>query len=297
MPKLSPSLQTTSPQIQTREFKSLCLDKAVELESEFILPLLEGTKVKGIDYTYEPTALITAVSQAARMLRRSPGKPLANLQIADLSPFAHDAPATYLANIINSSLQPTTTAGASYTSSSRKHTIAACYKAEGFFGWTIEDLKAFGSEAYPPRYGCDIVNDASGRPVFLRKSAGEAPSSLSLRPFSVNGVVYPAGSIAKVEIDQDHQQRDLQDYYDEPVDPYVPAKSLRTIPGSDITWVGFKRLSAFALPPEERSIFRQSLEFDRDYGGYDTVGGLLIEDIAEIATKACVMLDETSVNY
>lgn len=270
--------------MSTHEFHSLCLDQDVELTPEFWEPVELG------DYkttaTYTPTVMLGAIAHAGRLLRKEPGKPLADTPISDLTPFGSDFAASTLATIVNTSIEPADNAHSRSYHHPDWIDIGTCPEAEVWFALTIDGLSHYNGRVI--NYGGDIVREPTGQALFLRKSTN-INSALALAPFVSNGVAYPAGSIAEVILNIDphvkHNNKQI-------ARPEAIKYQVRPVEVEEVEHVIFKRLSAFALPVHEREVFDHELITHESKLVRDTVMRLPIQTAASLATRACVISDE-----
>jgi hypothetical protein len=193
--------------------------------------------------------MLAMLTHAGKLLRRDPLLELATQPLRPTRQMRQDVAAKALIDVINTSVErvePDDTTFSVQFDSARD--IDACPYAEIGFANTTIGLKS------PRRMslfdGSQIILNDQDEPIFIRKAEG-VPSALSLQEFIVNGVLYPAGSITRLELDTDHRE-------DDEVYPIPVAGMVEFIPAEAVTKVAFKRLSAYAFPVSERSKFGHS---------------------------------------
>lgn len=267
---------TTGSIVSLREFMTVCEQQDVQLDEDCLEPVISRQPTTGKGH--EPTPMFGVIAEAGRLLRKESDRSLASQPIRNLKPFNGDVAATTLANIINASIEPVSPAEDIFSFDCRDRlNINACPYAELGFAATYKDMRRmtqidiFG--------GCEIILDKTDQPVFVRKAEGVA-SGLSLKPFVVNGIPYPAGSIARVELDTDYTDEDNHKV------PVVCGGEIDVVSHEAITGVAFRRLSAFALPPGQRSAFGRSLEFGYGHRFQQDIKWTSINTINEAAIVA-----------
>lgn len=237
--------------ITTEQFLGICHDQDVTL---YFDPTRHPETYKFEVKTYEPQGILTAISEAGRVLRTKPGSELADRHLRPNRLTNADFGASVLISVINDSLSSESPNNHNLFSIDCENvrSIDVCEFAETSFAKTIQALKK--PFAIPGMLGSDIVLDEADNPLFIRKNLGVS-SALSLQPFVVNGVRYPAGSLARLELLTDP-------YYDrtKQVHPSPPFDSINVVRASDITALSFQRLSAFSFPQGQRRDFKKPLE-------------------------------------
>jgi hypothetical protein len=232
-------------------FERICHEQSVDLQIDLRDPAL--TSMGFVPGNYTPTPVLAAISHAGHALRKNPGLALVSKPIRPIRPLVQDLGTSTLLDVVNHSLEPIEPDETVFSlETSDVMDIDACPEAESSFTKAIAGLKKPHKVDF--LQGSQILLDEQERPLFIRKSHGIV-SALSLQPYIVNGVRFPAGSITRVDTISDFIEVDGVRY------PSTAGfvDNINVVPHDQIQGVAFKRLSAFAFPPGERSIFRQSL--------------------------------------
>jgi hypothetical protein len=223
--------------LTTSAFRNRCANQNISL-APVLTAILD-------DYYGLDESLFDTIEGVSRHIRKE-ATPLAN-RLLEGNIWGNDTAAVALRRIINGTIQPAYVDAQELNFNCKEpKTISACSYAETAFSETIHeiefDLMSEHREVGQEDRGCDVFVH-NGEPIFLRKSQGE-PSSLSLADITVNGVPYPRGSIFRVET-KDEIRRDSG--------PQSSINGVREISIDDISSIGFRRLSIWALSPVERS--------------------------------------------
>ncbi len=232
-------------------FRDTCYQQGVELEPR--LPRFVADKIPSSRYYYTPGKMLQAVAAAGWLLGEEPDLALVSDRI-DVSSFHdEDVPAHILARILNASHEPEEAEDyARYFICKDGAEIDNCVDADTYFAETVAVFVEPGQDK-----GCQIIADGM-EPVFLRKSIGEH-SALALHDIRINGIPYPAGSIARVDVSQDVvQSTNGELFFDFPC---VSDDRVETVPVETVMKARFMRLSAFAMSPDERGDFSELCEY------------------------------------
>lgn len=202
---------------------------------------------------YTPSSILAGIAQAAYLLRNRPNVELVNTEITLQDAQSASVELLTFANILNASRGLQTAPLPAYTlSDSSPAYIDNCFNAEPMFGRILalidEDplSNTYNNVASAYQIICDGM-----QPVFLRKGCGK-PSALSLVPIALNGIPYPPGSLWRVDLRWDKSVRSGNSFaYNL---NYTGYKN-ELIPFTSVTHASFMRLSAFALPCQEREPF------------------------------------------
>lgn len=232
------------------------------------------------DYCWEPTPWAGAVAVAGQLLRRNQNVHLTSEPIPD-ELVGDTVPEKTFVSIVNAShkrqaLSPDILA-------LKNHSLGAidtCQLAESYFADLLLVLKnpdfRFRSSYDPSRdMGWRVVTHDNTSAILIKTDGIE--SALSLIPLSIDGVVYPAGSLLRVCIPE------LFGHDDE------ERISLEAI---SITKAAFLRLSTFACEPAERAIVMPHPAMHKI--GHES-GMAEIQSLADAAVAGSVRLDLTSV--
>lgn len=197
---------------------------------------------------YYPDIWYRAVAIAGNLLRKNfPGTYLAIQTLPeDIYGQEPNFPQTVLRNIINSSLggesdtQPSASFPGKYMPA-----VEACANAEGYFGFALQimDIVTKLSTTHPWRRssGWAILTSCEQPAGFIK--GGRIPSFMSVEPIAVDGITFPAGSLFGAELEK--------------VQPPKAGERL-CVTANQVKTLRFRRLTAFALPPNNRrDIFRE----------------------------------------
>lgn len=232
--------------ISFEAFTDNCAASGVELHKDFVTRLDLGEPVDCPDDWFE------AVARAGRLLRADPALELTDTTVGTeiFNCAANDLTVeqVVLHGILNASKYRMGNAspGRSFRCANRK-SLPGCSDAEGYFGQVVTAMadtsRLSDREGNVAQHGWSLVLD--GREPIAIKKVAEAygkPSALSLVELTVDGVPYPAGSLLRVDTREDLRHEQL------------------FIPGDTVVSAGFLRLSAFALPPDERpEVFSETI--------------------------------------
>jgi hypothetical protein len=155
---------------------------------------------------------------------------------------------------------------------------------------TVEDGDIVDGKGYT------IFTGADDRPVLIRKSIG-IPTSLSLEPIMINGVLYPAGSIVRATTKKEAYLENLV----MDMQFTMPEENVaRAIPVSEIGNIGIMRLSLFAAPDDERGKLAKNdhtsagmswLDAYNDKGAKDVLDKFHIVEARQRAMQALDILE------
>jgi hypothetical protein len=181
---------------------------------------------------YEPLLVINAL--AARLLRRNPEEVLTHdpIPLQELEP---NRASLIAARTINASRTPKFMRPTEFKIADLA--MFACPTSDWRFGETIRQRGMSG-------YGFQIFYGQDGQPAFLRKGLNR-PLSLSLRDFTADGIPFAEGTICNV--------LSIRDELDSLThEPFLSSRRVTAYPYRDVYSVTPLRLSAYALPPEQR---------------------------------------------
>jgi hypothetical protein len=261
------------PQSSFGRFQEICADQAVQLDGALLEAVEAGRPSKNM--CAAPHPFLIAIAEAGMLLRKDPERPLTDRTLVLPEAYSRNVAAQALTRIINSSIVRTEVPAASFEAK-RVQAIDTCVMAERNFANEFEDIRQLAHTGRPaPRF----VFDEEGRPLFMRKTLGEN-SALALRDFAVNGVHYPAGSLARIDLDEAKQAVAYQNTVPEARTRY------RTYTKDMVTGVAFMRLSAYAFPPAERGVMFPDTGMPRR-GAEAEAFRLPMEQITELSTWAC----------
>lgn len=201
--------------------------------------------------TFAPYSACYHVFAAAASQLRKGGGQLISASI-EREAVATDATSGQVVDLLNTSRNPVST-GSPDTDfwCGDGAPIQSCSRADAGFSKTIMQMNELLESSHQDiEYGFEVVVGEDG-PVFLRKSADKVPSALTLVPITVNGALYPAGSIARVDMATNPYAGDSADLY---LLPKIASDRVELLPISGVGRVGMQRLSAFAAPPREREV-------------------------------------------
>lgn len=186
-----------------------------------------------------PTPEMVVITNAAGKLQEEPDIQLADRPIAEIG-WPTDTASQLIRTMINTSLIPEEQRPKSQVSfRSMQPTLDFCRLAERGFVRALKTVQALGRFGTMPKgkEGVRLLVDADNEPRFLQKSG--IRSLLALVPFEVDGIRYPAGSIAQAKFSTKHGE--------------IPHNKLDVVSIDDIERLAFLRLSLFAFSPEERA--------------------------------------------
>ena len=131
-----------------------------------------------------------------------------------------------------------------------KTRVGTCTTAELYFLNYLAD-KVEDQDFVDHKKRINIVVDQKGEPLFIEKIGfGESHSALSLKPFVLNGVEVPPGSLVALQYDFDKEF------------PQTKSKKGSIIKSSDLLGVDFLRFTTLAVEPQDRArAFGNHLEF------------------------------------
>jgi hypothetical protein len=260
-----------------RGFHKECLRQDVELHDYVLDAGYRGRS--SLSHTAEPNGLYAAVSEAGYCLRENAGLQLANKCLEPMRSEKNPV-AGFLRAIINASIAPVTAQGKELAFVCHgAQQLDTCFGADRLFVEVIEQMRNpfVPVLGYRAGYtGYQILRSNEGQAVGVRKAIG-APSTLFFETAVINGVPYPPGSIMRLENAADDWSNgylrirsDVQ-------------SSLRVESTSSI---GFMRLGAFAVPPEQRRRdFLRKRQYHTDEGR-EIMTRFTIEEVQRIAQAA-----------
>lgn len=230
---------------------------------------------------YAPSGMLMAIAEAG-YLATNPNIQLANAPIPAIP--AEATAAVILRGIINSSIEPSAARSGVYQMLCPRSIVEpqSCSYAEISFTHLLAFL---GNSSQTSRVvKSDIFIDEQAEPVFLRKYKGEF-SAMALYPFIMSGIEFPAGSLVRLETYDELRNPQLQDGDYEFIPK--PKEITRILPIRTIGGLSFKRLLAYALPPDERA---NEFRFDISQPKVDANEELLLnrgmDDVRDIVRRA-----------
>jgi hypothetical protein len=235
-------------------FEEICRQQDAEIRTTIRVMACMGRQA--FENIHTPTGMFAAIAEAGLMLNQAePDLDLCNKVIdgADIGP--DDIGAQTLLAILNASRRGTDQDSPSEAGSQRarfphtlKEAVFACGEAEPFFYRTVADIMHADPSA--PR---NRVFHAHGNPVLLEKSLKSTLSrgqntAMSLMPIEIASIPYPAGSYFNLA--QSPRSRRAHGT--------ARIGQTEVVPAAAVDKIGFLRVGACALAPEERE------EFSRD---------------------------------
>lgn len=263
--------------VRFNQFRDVLDRQGVTLESRVLEAGVAGHS--SLPFTLEPTGMLAAIAEAGRVLRKEPGRQLADRTVA-LPRRPRDTAQSVLGRIINTSIEPDVETRSAFLSTGAKG-MDTCNLTERLLEVTVDLLRnPRVRDSQPDMPGCQVIC-RNGQPLFLREGLGER-ISLALADFSINGTNFPAGSLARIDL------------YDEPMveiggqlKPAMPTTEFEIVPTDRIGRIAFIRLSAFALPIGERSVFETNESAIEGWGPLmPRIMNEHIEGIAETVSEA-----------
>lgn len=206
------------------------------------------------------SGILNAYNEACRLIRQDPARELVNAEVS--LPDEPSAAGKFLVSLLNESLTRDSTVTPSFNLGSAR-ARAACEDAEDNFLMSL-GLSRPGKFLTKNGRTNRLFAGKDGTPIFFQKGY-EIGSSLSLKPVSLNGIGYPAGTIFSLT-----PKRNLDGHY---LDKGLDVHAL-----SDISALAPMRLSAYSLPKDEQeSAF--TCDDDRKKYGVDWAGRISVFDI------------------
>lgn len=192
-------------------------------------------------------------------------------------PVLPDTESNILATIINATREPIGDEHPFYFGPQKQVYLTACQQAEGRFARALRALRT--GQYDTPKLGGNILLKG-GEVCAFQKSNGEN-SALALVPICINGIPYPAGSLVNVGEKE------------APFNNLPHGFHLRELGG---TALGFARLTAFAIPPDERESYfyadgpEDSTLYDAGPDAFDLLQSVTIEGLRADAAQAATQL-------
>lgn len=230
---------------------------------------------------FSPGEWYDAIANAGETLRLEPEAELASAALSDDLLDANDGIAQgALKGIVNSSIDRVgideIPAGRSFICDGANR-VPNCSDAERLFSgllsqmaWHSSPIKIPNRAPIMSRWG--IVTDDTNSPIGITKFNGER-STLSLEEISVNGVVYPPGSLFRMDTLRHKRRGEI---------------GHSIIPSNRISHAAFMRLSGFAIGPEDR---RRDFDIDNTRPNYNSLTIMKIKKIAKRAMRHSVEID------
>lgn len=263
--------------VSGREFDKICRSREVGLNEILRESLLASLEASWFDDPISnggtPTQLLSAVSAAGDLVMGLPHEPLAKNRISLPLAARRDPVATVLERIVNSSINPISSASNSFDS--YHHSLDSCSEAEHRFLETFLSLQR-SRQTGQVALGCQIVIKDE-RPLMLTKN-NPIKSSINFRDIVIDGIPYPAGSILRTKVDEGSP------FYG------IPKEGVQILPFEEITGVGFLRLSAFFLRPWRRALTFGKLARSSETG--TKTKGYMVETLESLGRIASSALEQ-----
>lgn len=226
-----------------KQFTRCCLEAGVGLDPRLAVDF----PMSGVESCASPDGWYGAIAMAGKLLRESSDTPLVTRLVhADIVP-GNSTKHRVLCCILNSTIVPDLSHDFTQLPAGAGN-VLACAKAESLFSDTIEAMQA-PRKVFRDDDGMIIswlILASGGEPFGITKFNGEI-STLSLKPVTVAGISYPEGSILKVDTPRIRVKKAM--FADESMKECVDVSQVRA--------ASFVRLSAFAVPVNERHDFGQ----------------------------------------
>ena len=220
-----------------------------------------------VPYAYTPNVPLRLISDAAWELGAAPDTDL-EIDPEYESEIIGAAGEMILRDIIQQSQQP-------YIATSAPHFSAmpggleSCSAAEPRMLMAIRHPHyQVGSTFFGINQAVRIVSDETGQPLLIQKNADARPNrgihlGMSLQDLQIGKVVWPAGTLMQVR--SPHRIEN--------------SKPVSVISPDQVRALGPLRLSAFALPPEEREPFIEMSHYDAFLA--DVIGNVSMDEIRD----------------
>lgn len=230
--------------------------------------------------TYEPTNVFAAIGAAARLRRKQ--RAMGEQQIltqtrVDFSP--QTIFESLLQDMLNQSLDPASQSD--FNTRACKEYDTSCITSEHLFGKAIAALEVHMPESatYNNEYGVRVIAK-DNKPLFIHKMEG-SKTALSLQQLTVDGILYPAGSIIGIHVRGDLQTKTGR------YTPQVEPNALQVIDAQEVVGADFLRPSLFMMPPAAREPYLDTEDFFM-YAATHPVGMYRVQnyDMGEIVSVA-----------
>lgn len=199
---------------------------------------------------YTPSPMLAAIAAAGNIRRTRPQARLVNRPLPEIP--SRLGLIKIFRSMLNSTVEPADDLEVpTFSYPGRGRSISVCSSAESKLAITYLALEDGDDEVTHAQ-----VITKNGSPLFIRKGLGHS-SAMNIQDVVVNGVPAPAGSLFRVDT-----------VHDQPGDEKDNDNSVRTPDGltvcdaEDITYVGFRRLSMYALPTVARETYITQLTTD-----------------------------------
>lgn len=232
---------------------------------------------------YEPTNVFAAIGAAARLRRKQ--RALGAQQILTQTKVDFGPQTIFemlLQDILNQSLDPALQSD--FNTRACKEYDTSCITSEHLFGKAIAALEVHTtrSATYNNEYGVRIIAKDT-EPLFVHKMEG-SKTALSLKQLTVDGILYPAGSIMGIHVRDDLQPKTGR------YTPQVEPNALQVIDAQEVVGADFLRPSLFMAPPTERKQYLDTEDFFM-YAATHPVGmyrvqNYNLEEIVKVAQEA-----------
>lgn len=256
------------------EFIGVCKDRQIGLDNRVIRRLYPRL---GDDN------LLHSIEVVAKAMPKSPHS-VAERPLID-GTLEADFLASVLKNIINGRLVSPDKNVVNFPTSGDER-LDTCGNADlGFTKVFTNIFRQMGEdEMHFEQAGCEIF-EKGGVPLFIRKGIGHHASAMCLQDVAVEDVPYPAGSIFRIDTEQDLRRK-----Y-----PYVFRDNLSIISTDTIRKLAFMRLSLFAIAPEDRLVmFKDDYYYDSAYSAMEKV--IARSEMSELNEVSRILIDYAKVN-
>jgi hypothetical protein len=219
-----------------------------------------------------PHPLLQGIVRAGILLRKDPGLRLTPTtdRLLDLEAFGSDVPMLTLATMCNDSLQPAVSENTPLLPGPMLAVKGVCEHAEECWIDVLEERRLKASK-YPMAELYTANGQLDGRPILARKAQHEQ-TSLTFTEVTIGGIRYPEGGIFNMAA-----VRDGPDTQEWSMVAMPKGYSVRAV--GDVACATFLRLSAYALPPDQRA----------EYGLEQLGEGRTIKELQGEATAGVVL--------
>ena len=188
------------------------------------------------------TPIMYGIAAAGIELGDRPNRPLADglIEVADL---IEDTPSMVLAGLVNASQSPKNQGPAGYALRRKTETnYGVCDGVEQAWNKTFDVLATGDGEPLVQ------IFTENGEPIVLRKGRGSYATGLTLADVALGkrGIVYPAGSVVQMNVRGQEKLPGTEKLR-------VSTDAPEVLHASSIQGMSFSRLSAYAVPIEQRA--------------------------------------------
>ena len=223
------------------DFNDYCSLQSITIDQDILEVGLNPEKNR-INQLCNPSGIFAAIAESGRILRERPGTELIDNLIIKNRQFRFDRVANCLLNILNNSKDPFYLENDFNFNCKEEKGIDACGLTESRFCSNLLDLINTADENRDIKV-CQLIGD--DLPLFFRKFNG-INSSISLEDITIDGILYPSGSLFNLILDDDYDDiyKNLKNKFD--------GVNYENVGIEHIKSVGFVRLTTFALPIRQR---------------------------------------------